>query len=468
MLQEQDRLKLDGIVQQMISNKETDDNINLVVSDFKQKYSNQVSAVPQVGGTNALEGFAQGIAKAEVATIKGISGIGERIASQTAGRFVNLFQGNGFRATPVQDSFTNAVGGQRNVESLTVPQGISENVGFATERIAEFLSPSSAINKVKTAATGVIKGANLASKALRGGISAGVEGVAVGGQTALQQGEINTEAKVSAIVAAILPTAVKIGTKAIGATGRKIQQSVIKPALSDIEDGFKVENIVKYDLGGNLNQTLSKTHIKINSLSEQLNKKLSSSNASLNLNQLYENTVKKVSGNKFQNFGENQGVGRVLQSLKNEITETAGTNGLVSIPEAQLVKRGAGTKGAWSFGNPDPDARASEKVYNAFYNELKLAIEKNSPEGVRDINRQLSELIPISNAVIRRIPIAQRNNAISITDGIGLYSAVFNPTALAVMGATKLSRSGRFANLLIRASESMKGGGVIKKRLTGQ
>ncbi len=38
-LQEQDRMKLDGIVQKMISNKESDSNINLVVSDFKQKYA---------------------------------------------------------------------------------------------------------------------------------------------------------------------------------------------------------------------------------------------------------------------------------------------------------------------------------------------------------------------------------------------------------------------------------------------
>jgi len=39
MLQEQDRTKLDGIVQQMIANKESDSNIQFVVNDFKQRYS---------------------------------------------------------------------------------------------------------------------------------------------------------------------------------------------------------------------------------------------------------------------------------------------------------------------------------------------------------------------------------------------------------------------------------------------
>ena len=38
-LSEADRLKLDGIVQKMIANKESDENIQWVVNDFKQKYA---------------------------------------------------------------------------------------------------------------------------------------------------------------------------------------------------------------------------------------------------------------------------------------------------------------------------------------------------------------------------------------------------------------------------------------------
>jgi len=44
MLQEQDKQKLDGIVQQMLTNKESDENIRLVVDDFKQKYSKPIQA----------------------------------------------------------------------------------------------------------------------------------------------------------------------------------------------------------------------------------------------------------------------------------------------------------------------------------------------------------------------------------------------------------------------------------------
>lgn len=53
MLQEQDRQKLDKIVSQMISNKESDETIKLVVSDFKQKYAKQTPEVADVPQTDS-------------------------------------------------------------------------------------------------------------------------------------------------------------------------------------------------------------------------------------------------------------------------------------------------------------------------------------------------------------------------------------------------------------------------------
>ena len=47
MLPEERRKQLDGIVQQMTTNKESDQTIQLVVNDFKTKYSNEVQATPQ-------------------------------------------------------------------------------------------------------------------------------------------------------------------------------------------------------------------------------------------------------------------------------------------------------------------------------------------------------------------------------------------------------------------------------------
>lgn len=61
MLQEQDKQKLDGIVKQMLANKESDQNIQMVVDDFKQKYSRQAPVEEKkVGG---LQSFIQSVAE---------------------------------------------------------------------------------------------------------------------------------------------------------------------------------------------------------------------------------------------------------------------------------------------------------------------------------------------------------------------------------------------------------------------
>jgi hypothetical protein len=73
---------------------------------------------------------------------------------------------------------------------------------------------------------------------------------------------------------------------------------------------------------------------------------------------------------------------------------------------------------------------------------------------VKELNKQMSELIPISNAALRRLPVEQRNNMIGLTDSIGLFSSIFDPKALALIGANKLARSGKFGEFLMKVAES--------------
>lgn len=57
-LGEQDRTKLDGIVQQMIDNKEPEENIRFVVDDFKSKYSAKKKVPSLLGGVAEIGGSA--------------------------------------------------------------------------------------------------------------------------------------------------------------------------------------------------------------------------------------------------------------------------------------------------------------------------------------------------------------------------------------------------------------------------
>jgi len=242
--------------------------------------------------------------------------------------------------------------------------------------------------------------------------------------------------------------------KGMKATGEKIQQSVIKPSIRDMKDGFKVENITKHDVGGSLEETIAKSHTKMNQLTKELKNIQAASDARVDINQVIAETKKSLMSKTARTFGDNKAIARVLNDLQKEAKII--TKGKpINLVDATNMKRGAGTKGAWAYNRPEADSSAIEKVYTEFYGKLKTAIDTLSPKEAQLINQQLSELIPINNAAVRRLPIEQRNNALSLSDSIGLFSTVFDPKALAMLGGTKLAKSGKFGNLLSKGGNKL-------------
>lgn len=387
-------------------------------------------------------GPAVGALKGIASTAKGLSNLGETVASQTVGRLGNWFKGNGFKATTPQDSFTNAVGGQANSDAITTPQGAGENVGYYGEKIAQVLTPGGA-------AEGLVP--TIASGALTGGISSAVDAASNDKSTA---GDI-TKAGLTGAAAGAATGGLSYGFgKLLEGAGSKIFNTIIKPSQADIKDGFNIDTVKKYDLGGSLSKMYEKTESKLNELSTQLRAKLSSSDSSIDMNKVYEDTVSSLSKDKLKSFGSNTSVDGVVEQLKNEIAHV-NPSGTMSIPDAQVVKQASGRMGAWQFGTNDPNATARETVYNAFYRNLKEAIEKESPEGVKEINKQIGELIPISNAVIRRIPVASRNSAISLNDMVGLVGSIIDPKAAISLGLSFAQKSGTAGNVLTKVAPSI-------------
>lgn len=285
-----------------------------------------------------------------------------------------------------------------------------------------------------------------AGEAIEGGIKGIKAGAKLAKTGAMSVGESGT--KLSGAIEQ------NIGN-ALEKTGQKIQMSVIKPSTRDIKDGFKIENVSKYDVGGDLAETVAKSHVKMNELSNQLSKKLSSSDSKIDLIESYDETVKRLLGDKTKTFGDNTAIQRVLKNLKSEI-EGAAPDGNVDLLQATNIKRGAGTKGAWAYNRPEADASAIEKVYSEFYDVLKNKIEKTAPDGVKEINKQISELIPINNAALRRMTVEERNNILNITEAIGLTSALFDPKALLFVGANKALKSGKFGSFLTKSAQKFK------------
>jgi hypothetical protein len=247
----------------------------------------------------------------------------------------------------------------------------------------------------------------------------------------------------------------RIAGRGLESTGQKIQQSVIRPAIADIKDGFKIENVAKYDVGGSLPQTIAKTQVKLNEFGKELATKLKASDTKINLHETLAETAKRLSEDKAGSFGDNAALDRVLEQIDGEIGHMGGhEHDLVS---ATNIKRAAGTKGAWAYNRPEADANAIERAYTAFYGVLKEQIEKAAPPGVKEINKKLSDLISIQNAALRRLPVEQRNNVFSLTDSIGFLSSVFDPRALLLVGATKAAKSGKVGNVLVKTGRRLQG-----------
>lgn len=281
--------------------------------------------------------------------------------------------------------------------------------------------------------------------------------------------DVGTNVKLAAGIGATIPlagAAISKGKQLLQKSGEKIQYSVIKPSAADIRDGFDIKNVKKYNLGGSLGETAHKTQDKLDDLTKQLQERVNRTDVAVDLNDVYEKTIKDLIGNKSKNFGNINSTKRVLTNLQGEIEEVS-TNGLVDLAESQAIKQAAGLKGSWVYGSADPDASAVEKVYTAFYRQLKEEIEKKAPAGVQEINKQISELIPIMNATIRRIPVAERNAVLSLTDVINLGVTAVHPSGAALLAINKLSKSGRVGNLLSKL-EAIKPATNIGKRIFGR
>lgn len=429
MLPEDKRQQLDSIVQKMVANKESDSNIKFVVDDFKAKYS-QKQEVPK----KDLLQKATDISTSLFAGGK----IGEAIGTGIAK----------LRAKPEERQF---------ITGPSASQVLGDVAGATTQIVSAALPiKASLLGKVaQFSGIGALGGGakalsegedikDVAKSTLKGGAIAGTVGLATG----------------------LVEKGIKGLSNLFGKAGDKIQTTVIKPSAQDIKDGFSLDTVKKYNLGGSLKQTFEKTDTKLDELSKQLSSKIKSTGKSpvINLNKVYENTAKRVLGNKFESFGSNSQIDNALSKLQEEIIGVSGKNGLTSLEEGQIIKRAAGHFGSWTFGVPTPEATASQKVYDTFYNEIKTAIEKAAPEGVKEINQEISKLIPVMNALIRRIPVAERNAALSLTDIISLTGTALEPRALGVSLLNLASKSGRVGSLLSKTPQlGEKVSGAIQK-----
>jgi len=334
------------------------------------------------------------------------------------------------------------------------PQGGAQQAGAMAGDIGLALAPAGMINRAGKAASAAVTGARALANApswARTALGIGAAAAVEGAGAAATAVPLGADPKSAAMLGAAGSGLANTLVKAAPALGARIEQSLIKAGTPDVQDGFKVQNVFKHKLGGTLVQTYEKAQAKLNALGQKMQSILSGSPARVDLVDVLAQTEKELASNVEKTFGSNAKLKNALAEMLDEIDELSGKapGGVADLVTANRVRQAVGELGAWmhdpSGKNRDAAGKAMEVMANAYYRNLRKAIDTASgraPE-IQALNRDMSEIIPIVNAVVRRIPVAERANVLKLGDKIG-----FGTGHIGLVVANRLLQSGRVANVL--------------------
>jgi hypothetical protein len=365
-----------------------------------------------VGLGKSVMGTAQGLTK----LVDSVPGVGPMIAKMPG-------------HTPVLDSR---------------PTSTSQTVGKVTGDIGQFFALP--VGKLAEAAK---VGQPLFDLAVRSALEAG-NAAAV--QSA-QQGSTEGAGRTAAITGAVTGgTGAALG--ALRPVGNIAEHTLIKPVTRDINDGFQIANIWKNNLGGSLQETYDKARAKLNDLTGQLRTALGANpSPTVDIPGALARTEQTLRAGGVKTYS--RATQKAIDDFQEELSYWAkngqlAPNGMADPAAANEIKQVVGERGAWlsqaGRRGVDEDADAKERVANEFYRQLRGDIETQSgqPANVKAINKQIGEILPITRAVIRRIPIEARQNVISLPSMVALSHG--GPSGAGLFILNQLLKSGQFAN----------------------
>lgn len=438
----------------------SDDDIVKAIQSQHPDLAPKATATPAVPATatDMLRGIGRMVTSNPMVSgpVDGIIGAGKELG-HTAVNLLNRIRENSRFVPPIMPKI------DENSPAFT-PSNASQKLGAGLATVGEYALPSAEAAKIPAVAALGIP----ARAAVEAGISGGVSKA---------RGEDTPTAFKSALLTGGMTAGFGVLSKTGSALGERIEQSLLKPVKADLADvkgppeqaaQTMVKNLFKHDLGGTLPESYTKAAAKTKELGNQLRMVLASNPAAdVDLFQTLVDTSHELSANSAANFGTNAAIKKAVNNLLEEIS-TVSPTGRVNLADAQDIKQALGAIGSWQNGARDADSTAMETVANAMYTKMKTAIEQASgqSQAVKDINAQFGEIIPIKNALIRRIPIVARRDPISLKEALGIAAGGIHGTALTL--ADRVLRSGTAANMLVQAGKVPAAtGAAITPKVTG-
>lgn len=352
--------------------------------------------------------------------------------------------------------------------SFLKPKNTAQSIGKGIEQTAEFFAPGGIVKRGAQAVKTGTKALDMASRlALEGGSAAAVDAA----QKGTVEDALSTGALSAGTGAGVAAVAKGFQLPAKWASER-IEAALLKPMTGALEGQTPkqlVQNMFKHKLGGTLDQSYAKVTLKLAEKSAELRSMLTADpNATVKLGVVANNTL-----NGYKNNPQAvQAMDAIREAVEFELNKRGVDlgNGVLNLADANAAKQAVGELGAWvrdpSGRVLDNSSKYIEDVSNAFYGQLKRAIESKATGDLARVNRELSELIPIKAAIIHRIPVEQRANLLKASDVASALGTVFEPSALAIGIGNRILGSGRAANVLNAASRP-EITGAAAARLTG-
>lgn len=450
VLNEQNRQRLDGIVQKMVANKEPDQNIQTVVSDFKSKYGTADGAPPAPATTppptiapprsvfgrakDAVADFAIGAAKGVADLPREAASLGNDLADKFAQTKVGQASGKLVRSTlgrvvspETAQQLKQGLEEGTEQTSFTKPKNTAQKAGFATEKVAELFVPAGAATKVAK----VVKEAKILSKAPRvasvlgRGAQVLAEGAVNAGQTALQEGELNEKAAVAGATGAGL----SVASEAVNALSKVVPETmwsnILKRTSKEIERKPNLEKEVsKTGMFGTRKQILNTAKERIQDAELQLDELLKKSDKAVETKNIvpYLEDL-KTSYNNIP--GENEAV-NTIQKLQEEMAQ----KGTLTPTEANNLKREIYKKISSSYGKGVLEIPAKSEAQKQIARGLKEEIEKIVPEA-KNINERQAIYLQVKKAIERQVNKPRSGIAGS---GVGLYDLILGGAGTAAGG----------------------------------
>ncbi|MFH2145939.1 MAG: hypothetical protein ABII75_07950 [Candidatus Omnitrophota bacterium] len=392
----------------------------------KTQPSSLLEKAKNIGGkiTNVKKDIAVGLLKGAGSTLAGASELGEK-----------------YLLNPIDKIMGNKVQEQTGVESLGIkkalqPQGITQKIAFGAEQVAEFFVPGGAITK----GTKALELASAGRKIGKAGVmlgKAGMEVGAVGGVSALQEGELNKNVATNALIAGAIPFAGKAYDMASAPVKKylsekiapKIINSIIKPISKEFNFGRNAgkgvveEGIVANTRKGMLDKITSKKEeigkqmdVILNK-PEIISKKIDINSALTPIDEAMNKAIKNGEQALYDRLKSiKDGMTKEFQSVEGKLMPIGDKNLVLSPLEAKQLKTELGQATKWTGQAFDNDVN---KVRVQIYRNIDEMID-NAVPGIDKLNSRYANILSAENALDRTISIVERQNLVGLKDlGVG-------------------------------------------------